>query len=242
MSSQTFSERVSNLEATVYNGARIGGGAGQPQVSELDLVATPGTTLASVIFGAGAPSNSDGSPQGTIYLRTDGGAGTTIYAKTGVSTYTAVSTVAVGGATTQVIFNDSGVQAGDSGMTWDKTNNILTVTGSVNSTLVGGQQDAVVALTANGAIAIAPSTVFLNKAGVLAATLAAPTATTHDGYQINVVALQAQANTITFASGKINGGSLTTATFGGAIGDSITLVAYQGVWYTVGAPRNVTIS
>lgn len=238
MASQTFSERVSNLETTVYNGPLIGGGAGQPQVSEVDLVATPGTALAKVIFGAGAPSNSDGSPQGTIYLRTDGGAGTTIYAKTGVSTYTAVSTVAVGGADTQVIFNDSGVQQGDTGLTFNKTTNVLTVTGGI----IGGQQDATVALTADGAITIAPGTVILNKAGVLAATLAAPTATTHDGIRIAVIAKQAQANTITFASGKINGGSLTTATFGGAIGDSIILEAYQGIWYTVTAPRNVTIS
>lgn len=37
----------------------------------------------------------------------------------------------IGGANTQVLFNDSGVTAGDSDLTWDKTNNFLTVIGSL---------------------------------------------------------------------------------------------------------------
>ena len=40
-----------------------------------------------------------------------------------------------------------------------------------------------------------------------------------------------------------NGGSTASdvATFGGARGDSFTITAYQGVWYTAGALRNVTL-
>ncbi len=42
-----------------------------------------------VTTGNGAPSGADGRPIGTIYLNTAGGASTTLYVKTGASTYTA---------------------------------------------------------------------------------------------------------------------------------------------------------
>jgi hypothetical protein len=38
-----------------------------------------------------------------------------------------------GGANTQVQFNDSGVLAGDSDFTWNKTTNVLTISGSINT-------------------------------------------------------------------------------------------------------------
>lgn len=98
------------------------------------------------------------------------------------------------------------------------------------------------AYAVDGAISVAPQLASLTKDGVGAYTLAAPTATTHDGYVIVITSATARAHVVTFPAGKINGGSLVTATFGGAIGDSITLVAEQGVWLTAGAPRNVTIA
>lgn len=42
-----------------------------------------------VTTGSGAPSGADGRPIGTIYLNTAGGASTTLYVKTGATTYTA---------------------------------------------------------------------------------------------------------------------------------------------------------
>ncbi len=48
-----------------------------------------GTSGPIVFTGTGAPSGADGRPQGTIYMRTDGGSTTTLYVKTGASTYTA---------------------------------------------------------------------------------------------------------------------------------------------------------
>ena len=48
-----------------------------------------GDTEVQIITGSGAPSGSDGSPIGTLYLNTAGGASTTLYVKTGASTYTA---------------------------------------------------------------------------------------------------------------------------------------------------------
>ena len=37
-----------------------------------------------------------------------------------------------GGSDTQVQFNDAGAFGGDSALTWDKTNDVLTITGRLN--------------------------------------------------------------------------------------------------------------
>ena len=96
--------------------------------------------------------------------------------------------------------------------------------------------------TADGAISAKEGTVFLNKSGVLAATLAAPTATTDDGKVMRIVSLTANAHTVTQTTpGFNNGGSASdVATFGGAIGDNMNIVAYQGKWYVLSL-RNVTL-
>lgn len=46
------------------------------------------------------------------------------------------SGLSIGGSDTQVQFNDGGVLAGDSGLVWDKTNNVLTVTGVVSTAAI----------------------------------------------------------------------------------------------------------
>ena len=92
-------------------------------------------------------------------------------------------------------------------------------------------------MTINGAITIKHGIVRLDKDGVLAATLAKPVAGTDDFKMLVIVAIQAQANTVTAPEGF--GNPLTScviegedvATFGGAIGDCLTLVAYNGAWY-----------
>jgi hypothetical protein len=98
------------------------------------------------------------------------------------------------------------------------------------------------AITGDGAITIQHATVYLSKAGAAAITLAAPTSGTHDGFRITVIASSAQAHVITSGVDGFNAkGSSGTATFGGAIGDSVTFEADTGHWYTV-ATRNVTIA
>jgi hypothetical protein len=98
------------------------------------------------------------------------------------------------------------------------------------------------AMTADGAITIKSGIVTLDKSGVLAATLASPTATTDDFKTLTIVALSAQAHTVTPAAAFGNGGSgENLATYSGVIGDSLTLMAYQGYWYIIGA-HQVTIS
>lgn len=101
-------------------------------------------------------------------------------------------------------------------------------------TIKDGGLGAVQAITGDGAITIANyALVLLSKGSAAAITLAAPTAGTHDRFEVTVVAISAQAHVITGSVDGFNAkGSSGTLTFGGAIGDSVTLVAYNGHWYT----------
>lgn len=107
----------------------------------------------------------------------------------------------------------------------------------------GGVKGEFAAYAANGAIPIRSHTALLTKAGVNAMTLATPTATTHDGVTITIVATTANAHTVTAATIGFNAGNAATdvGTFGGAIGDGMTVVAYQGEWYVV-SNINVTFA
>ena len=99
------------------------------------------------------------------------------------------------------------------------------------------------AMAANGAATIAAGTVIFTKAGVLAATLAAPTAG-QAGTRMTFVAGTANAHTITATAlldDGVTGGSKTTATFAAFVGASLTLEAYNLKWVVV-ANNNVTIS
>jgi len=111
---------------------------------------------------------------------------------------------------------------------------------SVDSLVVGTHTlpiPEVQTLTDHGAITIKHGIVRLNKGGALNATLAKPIAGTDDFKMLVIVAIQAQANTVTAPQGF--GNPLTScviegedvATFGGAIGDALTVVAYNGAWY-----------
>ncbi len=96
-------------------------------------------------------------------------------------------------------------------------------------------------LTGDGAISIKSGTCFLNKNSKIAATLAAPTATTDDGKVLRIVDVGGGAHEVTISAGVNGAGSgADVGTFGGAKGDSVVLVAYQGNWYECGANHNVT--
>lgn len=108
----------------------------------------------------------------------------------------------------------------------------------VNELLAGEAQ----AMTADGAITIKNGVVTLNKAGVLAATLANPAAGDDDYKRLTIVALSAYAHTVTVTGGFGNGGAgEDVATFSGVIGDALDLIAYQGYWYITGS-HQVTIA
>lgn len=128
------------------------------------------------------------------------------------------------------------------------TNTIAETTADAGVTIDGmlikdGAVGVVQAITGDGAITIANnSTVVLSKAGAGAITLAAPTAGTHDRFTITVIAISAQEHVITGGVVGFNAkGSSGTITFGGDIGDSVTLRAYNGHWYTI-ANVNTTVA
>lgn len=109
-----------------------------------------------------------------------------------------------------------------------------TFSGAVSS---NGAIDVLTALTTNGAInPNTPATYVITKAGVLADTLAAPTATTDDGKIITITSATANAHTLT-ATGLLQTGSASVnlATFAAQPGAGLTLMAYQGKWNVLGS-------
>ena len=118
----------------------------------------------------------------------------------------------------------------------------LTVTGTLTGTLVPPQ---VVDADGDGAITIQTSIVFITKGSAAALTLAAPTVDDDDGVTIWIIATTAAAHTVTATTIGFN--ALNTdgdlGTFGGAVGDGIGVMAFQGEWYVIpGSNLNVTLS
>lgn len=110
----------------------------------------------------------------------------------------------------------------------------------IDSLVVGANSKAIQApaavqtLTgATGTITKTSGVVVLNRAGVITVTLALPVADTDDGKILEIVSLTAQAHTVALASGTFgsSGAGYTTVTFGGAIGDSLIVVAFNAKWY-----------
>jgi hypothetical protein len=91
-------------------------------------------------------------------------------------------------------------------------------------------------------------TYILTKGSAAAITLGAPTAGKpkaggHDGLVLHFIAGSAQAHVVTNASPGFNGAGAgkDTATFGGALGDSFVVEAYNGAWYILSSV-NITLS
>jgi hypothetical protein len=88
----------------------------------------------------------------------------------------------------------------------------------------------------DGAIAIPTydQTIFITKGSAAALTIVDPTATTHDGVTLTIIATTAFAHTISNAAGSgfnVGGAATDVCTLGGAKGDNLILQAYQGKWY-----------
>jgi hypothetical protein len=111
--------------------------------------------------------------------------------------------------------------------------------GSDLASIAGSDITRVVeAASTNGAIAIpdrGEKQVFITKGTAANLTLAAPTATTHDGVVIDIVSTTAAAHTITATTIGFNAGDAAgdVCTFGAAIGNQLRVVAYQGEWYVL---------
>ena len=109
---------------------------------------------------------------------------------------------------------------------------ICTVAGNWEVPITQLQSTSPSLLTTNGAIpAHSGHTYVITKAGVLAATLAAPTAGTDDGIEITIASTTANAHTLT-ATGLFQCGtaSVNLATFAAQAGAGLTLMAYNGKW------------
>lgn len=93
----------------------------------------------------------------------------------------------------------------------------------------------IVAASDDGAITAKTGTVAITKTSAAALTIAAPTATTDDGKTLTVFAATGFAHTVTFGTVGFNssGTAQDVATFAAHKGNSITLKAYQGVWYAI---------
>jgi hypothetical protein len=125
---------------------------------------------------------------------------------------------------------------------------LVNAKGTVGATIdpnTGQMATSVNALSASGAVPVVGGKYAITKSSAIAAlTLAAPNSGTMDGVKLEFVSSTAYAHTITAMSLLNNGGSgvpYTTATFAAHAGASITLMAYQGLWYVLSID-NVTLS
>ena len=117
------------------------------------------------------------------------------------------------------------------------------VEAAITGDVTGAVKRPVQVASANGAITIKDGFVMLTKAGVAAMTLAAPTAGTDDGKELTIIATTGNAHTVTIAGGLNGAGaSADVGTFGGAVGDRFSIVAYNGAWYASGVNVNVTFA
>lgn len=102
--------------------------------------------------------------------------------------------------------------------------------------------DYVAVASADGAITIQTGTVVVTKGTAAALTLGTPTAA-QNGTVIRIVSTTAAAHTVTAATIGFNAGDAAkdVGTFGGAIGDGFSCVAYGGEWYVL-TNTNVTFA
>lgn len=111
----------------------------------------------------------------------------------------------------------------------------------IAQTANGGVKPMFAAYAADGAIGLYSHTAIITKGTAAAMTLAAPTATTHDGVIIEVISTTAAAHTVTATTVGFNAGDAASdvGTFGAAIGNSFRFIAYQGEWYVL---NNVNVT
>ena len=110
----------------------------------------------------------------------------------------------------------------------------LAVTSGITGNVTGALIAPVAAAPADAGIALTMGFVFITKSTAAALTLAAP-AVADNGKQLSIISTTAAAHTVTQASAGFNGAGASgdVATFGAAIGNSITLVAYDQKWWVI---------
>lgn len=124
---------------------------------------------------------------------------------------------------------------------------IQSLVGALGTTglILGGTATNGQNIGVDGAITKDVGCVVISKAGILAGTLAAPTAGTQDYLVLRIVSLTANAHVIVTSAAGFNAGGAgaDTLTFTtAAIGDSVTLMAFNGVWYIIASRGTITLS
>jgi hypothetical protein len=97
--------------------------------------------------------------------------------------------------------------------------------------------------SADGAISLTSGgQVYITKGSAAALTLAVPTV--QNGARLAIIATTAHAHTVTVSGGLRGAGTgADVGTFGGAIGDGVVLVSYNGTWHVEpGSNLNVTFA
>ena len=127
-----------------------------------------------------------------------------------------------------------------------KTGSVFTVAGQLTASVPVRSQSVSLPASADGIVTITAysQTIYITKAGVCALTLADPTATTHDGTRLTFMSTTANAHTVSNAAGSgFNGAGSGSdvATFGAAVGNNLTVEAYQGKWYVIGTSVGITL-
>ena len=96
--------------------------------------------------------------------------------------------------------------------------------------------------SANGAILLLDGGhVPITKGSVCALTLAVPV---RNGVELTIYATTAHAHTVTVSGGIAGAGAAAdVGTFGGAVGDGVTLISFNNLWYVKpGTNLNVTFA
>ena len=96
--------------------------------------------------------------------------------------------------------------------------------------------------SANGAINLLDGgQVVITKGSACALTLAVPV---RNGVELTIISSTAYAHTVTVSGGIAGAGaSADVGTFGGAVGDGVTLMSYNSLWYVKpGTNLNVTFA
>jgi hypothetical protein len=160
------------------------GQSGQIPLSELDA------NFANVKAFAETAGNITGNIQSNI---TAVGTLTSLSVTGNITAGNIIGSLTVAGANTQVLFNDNGVANATAGMTFNKLNNVLSVTGNINGGNVNMPNGLVVAnliVSASGEYGISPGQTILSLANVRAQTVYIG-----DGNATNVIIANATSNT-----------------------------------------------
>lgn len=198
------------------------------------------------ITGVQRQRNLAGDPVAVGCKRIDSYTGFTFATGTGTLAVSSGKAVSVTGSLTFAGTDATTMTFPSTSASVARTDDVNTFTGiqTFSSPITGALKTTIAAKLTDGAIASAPGVIVITKASALgSSTLATPTTTTHDGYVLTIVSSTAFAHVVTVTTGKLNAAAVTTVTFtSAAVGDSLTLVAFQGIWYLVAKTGTITLS